>query len=142
KRAEPDTKNPRLSDVNVRKALAMAVDRKTMAEQIYGDAGVPTCNILTQPPDLSSPNTKCDADVEGAKKLLDDAGWKDSDGDGIRDKDGKPLVLTFQTSINPLRQKEQALLKSNWHDIGVDIQLKAVDAGVYFSSDPGNPDTA
>jgi peptide/nickel transport system substrate-binding protein len=142
KRAEPDTKNPRLSDVKVRQALAMAIDRKTMAEQIYGESGAPTCNILTNPPEASSTNTKCDLDVEGAKKLLDEAGWKVNESTGIREKDGVPLVLTFQTSINPLRQKEQALIKANWRAIGVDTQLKAIDAGVYFSSDKGNPDTA
>ncbi len=142
KRAEPDQPHPILSDPKVRQALSLAIDRKTMAEQIYGEAGASTCNILTHPEDSASPNTKCDQDVEGAKKLLDEAGWKMNDAAGVREKDGKQLVLVYQTSINPLRQKEQAIVKQNWAAIGVDAQIKAIDSGVYFSNDPGNPDTA
>ncbi|HEY3228116.1 MAG TPA: peptide ABC transporter substrate-binding protein, partial [Roseiflexaceae bacterium] len=129
KRSEPDQKHPFLTDLKVRQALALAIDKKTMAEQIYGEGGAPTCNILTEPKELASPNTKCDPDVEGAKKLLDEAGWKDTDGDGVRDKDGKPLVLSYQTTINAVRQKEQALVKAIWADIGVQTNLKAIDAG-------------
>jgi peptide/nickel transport system substrate-binding protein len=142
KRSEPDQPHPILSDPKVRQALSLAIDRKTMAEQIYGEAGVPTCNMMTHPESLASPNTKCDQDLAKANQLLDEAGWKDSDGDGVRDKDGKPLVLTFSTSINALRQKEQALIKADWAKIGVQTNLKAVDSSVFFSSDPGNPDTA
>jgi len=142
KRAEPDTTNPFLSDLRVRKALSMAIDRKTIAEHVYGPGGVVTCNLVPAPESFNSPNTKCDQDVEGAKKLLEEAGWTDTNGDGIVDKDGKPMTLTYQTSINGVRQSVQAIIKSNWGDIGVDVQLKAIDAGVYFSADKGNPDTA
>jgi peptide/nickel transport system substrate-binding protein len=142
KRAEPDQPHPILSDPKVRQALSLAIDRKTMAEQIYGEAGAATCNIMTHPESLASPNTKCDQDLDKANQLLDEAGWLTPEGGGIRQKDGKPLALVFQTSINPLRQKEQALIKADWAKIGVDAQLKAVDSGVFFSSDPGNPDTA
>jgi peptide/nickel transport system substrate-binding protein len=141
-RAEPSTKNPYLSDIKVRQALSMAIDRKTIAEQVYGPAGVVTCNLVPAPPEFNSPNNKCDQDVDGAKKLLEEAGWKDSDGDGFVDKDGKPLTVVYQTSINGVRQKVQQIIQSNWADIGVNTQLRAIDAGVFFSADKGNPDTA
>jgi peptide/nickel transport system substrate-binding protein len=140
KRSEPDQPHPILSDLKVRQALALAIDKKTMAEQVYGEAGEPTCNILTEPADLASPNTKCDQDIEGAKKLLDEAGWT-LNADGVREKDGVVLALSYQTTINAVRQKEQALVKANWAEIGVTANLKAIDAGVFFSSDAGNPDT-
>src|SRR5262249_40694621 len=140
KRGEPGTQDSFLSDLKVRQAIAMAIDRKSIIDQLYGKAGALTCNILTHPTDLASPNTKCDQDVEGAKKLLDDAGWKD-DGSGTRSKDGKQLVLNYQTSINPLRQGEQAIVKQNLAAIGITVQLKAVDASVFFGNDKGNPDT-
>jgi peptide/nickel transport system substrate-binding protein len=142
KRSEPDQPHPFLADLKVRQALALAIDKKTMAEQIYGEGGAPTCNILTEPADLASTNLTCEQDLEKAKALLDEAGWKDTDGDGVRDKDGKPLVVTYQTTINTVRQKEQALVKANWAEIGVQTNLKAIDSGVFFSSDAGNPDTA
>jgi peptide/nickel transport system substrate-binding protein len=142
KRAEPDQPHPFLTDLKVRQALALAIDKKTMAEQIYGEGGSATCNILTEPKGIASTNLTCEQDVEKAKALLDEAGWTDSDGDGIREKDGVPLVVDYQTTINTVRQKEQALVKANWAAIGVQTNLKAIDAGVFFSSDAGNPDTA
>ena len=91
------------------------------------------------PAQLNSPNTSCDRDVEGAKKLLDDAGY--TLNGSVREKGGVPLVMYFSTSINPLRQGEQAIIKANLAEIGITVNLKAVDAGVFFSGDPGNPDT-
>lgn len=140
KRSEPDQPHPFLSDPKVRQAINLAIDRKAIAEQLYGPSGEATCNILVVPAQLNSPNTKCDRDVEAAKKLLDEAGFT-VNADGVREKDGVKLIVSFQTSINPLRQGEQAIIKANLAEIGITVNLKAVDAGVFFSGDPGNPDT-
>jgi peptide/nickel transport system substrate-binding protein len=144
-RAEPDTKHPFFSDLNVRKAFAMAVDRKTMADQLYGPAGTATCNIVTAPEAAVSHNTDnmdvCKYDIEKANQLLDQAGWTKG-GDGIRQKNGVQMKVLYQTTVNPLRQKEQDIVKSGWEKLGVSVELKAVQAGVFFSSDAGNPDTA
>ena len=144
-RGEPSTKHPFLSDLNVRKALAMAVDRKSMAEQLYGPAGTASCNIIPSPPDLVSKNTDsmdvCKYDIAAANKLLDDAGWAKG-SDGIREKNGVKMHILYQTTVNPLRQKEQDIVKQGWSQLGVDVELKSTDAGVFFSSDAGNPDTA
>ena len=93
------------------------------------------------PATVNSPNTTCERDVEGARQLLADAGWTDTNGDGTVDKDGVEMKLLFQTSINPLRQGEQAIVKQNLEEIGIDVELKAIDAGVFFGGDAGNPDT-
>src|SRR5207253_3073013 len=78
-RAEPTTKHPFFSDLNVRKAFAMAVDRKSMAEQLYGPTGKASCNMITSPPDAVSKNTDsmdvCQFDIAKANQLLDQAGW-------------------------------------------------------------------
>jgi peptide/nickel transport system substrate-binding protein len=144
-RSEPDTKHPFLSDLNVRKALAMAVDRKSIAEQLYGPAGQASCNIITSPPDLVSKNTDsmdvCKFDIAAANQLLDQAGWTKG-ADGIRAKGGVRMHLVYQTTVNPLRQKEQDIVKSGWEQLGLEVELKSVDASVFFSSDAGNPDTA
>jgi len=142
KRSEPTEKHPFLTDLKVRQALAMALDRKLISDQGYGQAGQPTCSMVTAPPDYVSSVTSCPQDVEGAKKLLADAGWTDTDGDGMVDKDGKPMTIVYQTTINAVRQKTQAIVKAAWGAIGVNVQLRAIDAGVFFSSDVGNPDTA
>src|SRR5438270_53742 len=144
-RAEPDTKHPFFSDLNVRKAFAMAVDRTSIGEQLYGPAGQASCNIVTSPPDVVSKNTDsmdvCKYDIEGANKLLDQAGWAKG-ADGIREKGGVRMHVVYQTTVNPLRQKEQDIVKSGWEKLGVEVELNSVDAGVFFSSDADNPDTA
>jgi peptide/nickel transport system substrate-binding protein len=122
--------HPFLSDINVRQALSMAIDR-------------PTCNVLAGPPAVvSTANDAClTQDIEGAIALLEEAGYTDSNGDGVREKDGVELRILFQTSTNAVRQKAQALIQQWWQEIGVATELKNIDAGVYFGGDPASPDT-
>ncbi len=134
--------HPILSDLNVRKALSMAIDRQVLVDVGYGAAGRATCNLVPAPEMFASPNTDCiKQDVEGAKALLEQSGWVDSDGDGVRDKDGVKLKLLYQTSVNPVRQDFQAIIKSFWNEIGVEVELKQVDSSVFFGGDAGSPDT-
>ena len=72
--------------------------------------------------------------------MLEAAGWKRG-SDGIRAKDGKKLKFVFQTSINAPRQKTQAIIKQACQKAGIDLEIKAITASVFFSSDVGNPDT-
>ena len=134
--------HPILTDANVRKALSMAIDRQTLVDVGYGGAGRPTCNLVPAPAFQASDNTGClTQDMEGAKALLEGAGWTDSDGDGIRDKDGKKLSLVYQTTVNPVRQDFQALIKGWWNELGVEVELKAIDPSVFFGGDAASPDT-
>ncbi len=133
--------HPFLSNKVVRQALSMAIDRSLIAEQLYGPAGLPTCNILSGPPPVASSNTSCEQDIEGAIALLEEAGIVDSDGDGIREYEGVPLQMLYQTSTNSVRQKTQALVKQWWAEIGIGAELRDIDAGVFFGGDPNSPDT-
>ncbi|PIL18573.1 peptide ABC transporter [Puniceibacterium antarcticum] len=135
--------HPILSDFNVRKALSMAIDRELLVEVGYGQAGRATCNLVPAPELYASEtNTDCIVqDIDGAKALLDEAGWTDTDGDGIRDKDGMKLSLLFQSSTNAVRQDFQALIKDWWSQIGVETELRNVDSSVFFGGDAGSPDT-
>ena len=140
-RATTKHPHPILSDERVRRALSMAIDRTLLTEIGFGEAGRPTCNLVPAPEIFASDNTGClTQDVDGAKALLDEAGWTVG-GDGIREKDGKKLHLLYQTSVNPIRQDFQALIKQWWQDIGVSTELKTVDASVFFGGDAGSPDT-
>jgi peptide/nickel transport system substrate-binding protein len=83
--------HPILSDVRVRKALSMAIDRDLLVEIGYGPAGRATCNLVPAPALYASNNTEClTQDINGAKALLDQAGWIPGP-DGIRRKDGHKL---------------------------------------------------
>jgi len=139
-RASIKTKHFAFSDPAVREAMAMLVDRKSVQDFIYGRTGLATSNFLNNPPRYRSPNTKYEFNIDKAGQLLDGAGWKKG-ADGVREKGGKKLKLVFQTSVNGLRQKEQAVVKQACQKAGVDLELKSVTASVFFSSDVANPDT-
>jgi peptide/nickel transport system substrate-binding protein len=134
--------HPFLTDINVRKALSLAIDRVLLTEIGYGAAGRPTCNVLPAPAIYASTaNDACLVqDIAAANKLLDDAGWAKG-GDGIRAKDGVRLSMLYQTSTNAVRQDFQALIKQWWGEIGVETELRNIDASVFFGGDPGSPDT-
>jgi peptide/nickel transport system substrate-binding protein len=141
KRGEPDTKHPFFNGPDgktVRTALAMATDRKTVAQQIYGDglAGKAGCNIVTGVPDYESTATTdfCSKfDTTAAGKLLDDAGWK-LGTDGVRAKGGIKLNIVYQTTVNAVRQKTQDIMKQNWEKAGFKVELKSVPADVFFTN--------
>ncbi|HKU98396.1 MAG TPA: peptide ABC transporter substrate-binding protein, partial [Vineibacter sp.] len=139
-RASVKTKHPLLSDVAVRQALALLIDRKSVQEHIYGRTGVATGNYVNGPERFRSQNTKWEFSIEKANQVLEAAGWK-LGSDGIRAKDGKKLKFVYQTSINAPRQKTQQIVKQACQKAGIDLELKSITASVFFSSDVANPDT-
>jgi peptide/nickel transport system substrate-binding protein len=139
-RASAKTKHPTLGDPAVRQALNLLVDRGAVQEQIYGRTGIATANFLNAPSKFQSKNMKWELNIDKANQLLDQAGWKRG-GDGVRAKDGKRLKFVYQTSINAPRQKNQQIVKQACAKAGIDVEIKAVTASVFFSSDAANPDT-
>jgi peptide/nickel transport system substrate-binding protein len=134
-----------LKDVNVRRALGMAIDRAAIAKALVGPLGVeakPLQNHLFVDGQrgyrdnagiLSSP------DVNGARKLLDDAGWK-LDGN-VRKKDGKPLAIRFVVpngvaSSNQIAELVRAMLDG----VGVRVDVLSVPTQEFFKQYivPGN----
>jgi peptide/nickel transport system substrate-binding protein len=134
------TKHPTLSDPAVRQALALLVDKDSVEKYIYGRTGKATANFIDNPERFRSKTTKYEFNIDKANALLDKAGWVKG-ADGVRAKDGKKLKFVYQTSINQPRQKTQAIVKQACQKAGIDIEVKAVTASVFFSSDVANPDT-
>ncbi|MGI9331730.1 MAG: peptide ABC transporter substrate-binding protein [Gammaproteobacteria bacterium] len=134
--------HPFLTDPAVRKALSISIDRQILVEAGYGAAGQPSCNVLPAPAVYASTaNDSCkEQDVDRANQLLDDAGWARG-SDGIRAKNGVRLSILYQTSTNSVRQGTQALVKQMWEKIGVETELRNIDAAVFFGGDPASPDT-
>jgi len=134
--------HPFMSDIAVRQALSMAIDRPLLVEIGYGKAGKVTCNVLPSPAIYNSPNNAgCEIqDIAGANALLDAAGWVRG-SDGVRAKDGVRLSILYQTSTNAVRQDFQALIKQWWAEIGVETELKNISGGVFFGGDQSSPDT-
>lgn len=129
--------HPFLSDVRVRQAIAYAIDRDTITEELYGFTGRPTAQLLVAPRPYASPGTvPYEYDLDKAKELLDEAGWTDSDDDGIRDRDGQDMAVVFQTSVNPVRQKTQTMVEENLEALGIKVDIKRIRVDDFFSGDP------
>ncbi|MGR3486075.1 MAG: peptide ABC transporter substrate-binding protein [Paracoccaceae bacterium] len=135
--------HPFLGDPAVYNALSMAIDRPLLVEIGYGQAGRVTCNWVPAPEAFNSDTMECSTqDLEGAAQMLEDAGYVDTDGDGVRETpDGVPMEILYQTSTNAVRQDFQALIKQWWEEIGLSVELRNIDASVFFGGDPGSPDT-
>ncbi|MGJ4952894.1 peptide ABC transporter substrate-binding protein [Bradyrhizobium sp. HKCCYLS20291] len=140
-RASLKTRHPLFSDPAVREAVNLLIDRASIQKFIYGRGGIATPNCINNPERYRSPNMRFEFNVEKANQILETAGWKKG-ASGLREKDGKPLKLVFQTSTNGPRQKNQAIIKQAFQKAGIEVELKSIVASVFFSSDTANPDTA
>lgn len=135
-KAEKSTVNPIMGDKAVRQAVNLAAQRDVIATQLYGEGQPATSNILSGIASMASPNTAWEYNVEKAQQILEEAGWT-LNGD-VRSKDGVDLAITYVTSINPVRQKSQAIVKQGLEKIGFRVELLQVDAAVFFDGSPGN----
>ncbi|MFO1327571.1 MAG: peptide ABC transporter substrate-binding protein [Rubrivivax sp.] len=139
-RASAKSKHPAFSDKAVRDAMSLLIDRKGIAEVIYGRGAVTTSNFLNNPPRFRSPNTSYEYNPDKAVQILEAAGWKKG-ADGIRAKGNVKLKFVYQTSVSGPRQKCQAIIKDACTKVGIDLELKSVVAAVFFGGDFANPDT-
>src|SRR5436309_12817993 len=133
-RAPDDTTKPHpiFADREVRRALAMAVDRASMVKSALGDlAKVPpgpmSALLWTWDPDIR----QLPYDTAQANRILNARGWRDHDGDGVRDKDGQPLAfhMLFPTT-SVLRRQYALLLQEQFRAIGVRAEVDAVEGAV------------
>ena len=139
-RASAKSKHPAFSDKAVRDAMSLLIDRKGIAEVIYGRGAVATANFLNNPPRVRSSSTSYEFNPEKAVQILEAAGWKKG-ADGIRAKGNVKLKFVYQTSVSGPRQKCQAIIKDACTKVGIDLELKSVVASVFFGGDAANPDT-
>uniref|UniRef100_A0A7C3ARC4 Peptide ABC transporter substrate-binding protein n=1 Tax=Thermorudis sp. TaxID=1969470 RepID=A0A7C3ARC4_9BACT len=132
--------HPHFKELKVRQALALAIQRDVIAEQLYGPGGSATALTLNENKQFMPQDLTWEFNLEKAAQLLDEVGAAPGP-DGIRVLNGRRMDWLWMTSINAVRQKTQEIVKAALAQIGINIQIKAVDAAVFFSGDPGNPDT-
>ena len=126
-----------LYDPLLRKAINYAIDRETIANIVLD--GYAQAAIALTPPIV---NPDINANVEGfvynpdrALELFAEAGWTDSDGDGVLDKDGEPLALTLVSGFPPAEEAKPIpeVIQSQLIDIGIDAELVEFnDIGAYY----------
>jgi peptide/nickel transport system substrate-binding protein len=139
-RSSMKSKHPAFNEKAVREAINLLIDRKGIAEGIYGRGGVTTANFLNNPPRFRSAASRYEHNIDKANAVLEAAGWIKG-SDGIRAKGGNKLKLVYQTSVSGPRQKCQAIIKDAATKAGIDMELKSVVASVFFGGDFANPDT-
>lgn len=128
-----------MDDENFRRAICMAVDKNSYASVLLNGAGTPTKSAF--PDYLSYGDDKLmtgvpDYDPEGAKALLEESGYADTDGDGFLDKDGQKVSLRLITyGRTGLPQSAQAL-QSALKQLGLDVSFEQVDnVSSYLTAD-------
>jgi peptide/nickel transport system substrate-binding protein len=124
---------PAFKDPAVREALYLAMDKKSIIEQIYYGLPTPTESYLPRQSWAFNPDLPQQIyDPEKAKKLLDEAGWKPG-SDGVREKDGVRLEFTNSTTAgNHVREQAQQLLQQNWADIGAKMTISNLPPAVMW----------
>jgi peptide/nickel transport system substrate-binding protein len=135
----PDTARPFMLEKDVRKAIALATDRFTIVKDLLVEEINPVSVTYwdNTPPYQTDTLEPYPYDPEGAKALLDAAGWVDSDNDGIRDKvvNGQKvdLVVRYITNQRELRKNVQAVVEQQWKQVGIGAELVNYSSDIFWN---------
>ncbi|HGM5490049.1 TPA: TIGR04028 family ABC transporter substrate-binding protein [Serratia fonticola] len=122
--------NPLVADIRVRQALLHATDSKQIVDTLFS-ANYPQAKsvIASSAAGFVDLSDKLTFDLAKANRLLDDAGWQKG-SDGLRQKDGKPLLLTVYESLpQPQNKAVLQLVSQQWGKVGARLNILAGDAG-------------
>ena len=125
--------HPLFGDRQLRRALAMAVDREGLRKSVWGDLAQVPPGPLARLWSIWDPETRqLPYDTAQAARMLTWLGWRDSNGDGIRDRDGQPLAFRILVpTTSALRRQYAVLLQEQFRRIGADVQLDEVEFSVF-----------
>jgi peptide/nickel transport system substrate-binding protein len=131
-RLDFNLKKAPLDDVRVRKAIAYGIDTDSIVEYVLFNIGKPAVGPFM--PDFYWTNKSLEAyeqNVDMAKELLAEAGWKDTDGDGLVDKDGKALEINLLTYPNrPGLPPMAEAIAGQLREIGIKMDAEVMESGV------------
>ncbi len=124
---------PQFKDPAVREAMYMAMDLKSVIEQVYYGLPTPTATFLPHQSWAANPNLPMQIyDPAKAKAVLDAAGWKPGAG-GIREKNGVRLSFSNSTTAgNHVRETAQQLLQQNLQEVGIEMTIKDMPPAVVW----------
>lgn len=131
--------HPAFADPQVRRALGMAIDvpgiiRALRMEDFTQPAAGPYSPIFRDLND-STRMKPLPFDTAAAKRILDERGWRDTDGDGVREKNGRPLSFTLRTNNgNPRRGDVTQIVQQQWKRVGVDARLQQMELNAFVGS--------
>ena len=126
---------PFLQDAIVRRALYHALDREQLLNDVVGGHGVLASSPIPSNNWGHAPDTPSyDYDPDEARRLLDESGWVDTDGDGTRDKDGLPMQLILLTNDGPTRIALIEQIAADWQAVGVKVAVESVSFGGFVGN--------
>ncbi|MBQ6352112.1 MAG: hypothetical protein IJJ28_02450 [Lentisphaeria bacterium] len=127
-------KSPLFRDRRVRQALTMLVDRERIIRDIMHGLAIPVKGPFPPASRYSDPKlAPWPYDPERAKRLLAEAGWRDTDGDGILDKDGRKFSFTMlQVANHPTQTRMFPLLKESFGAAGIEMKIQSLEWSVYL----------
>ncbi|MCY3709989.1 MAG: peptide ABC transporter substrate-binding protein [Caldilineaceae bacterium] len=126
---------PFLQDANVRRALYHALDRERLLSDVVGGHGVLASSPIPSNNWGHAPDTRTyEYSPNEAQRLLNESGWVDSDGDGVRDKDGLPMQLILLTNDGPTRIALIEQIAADWQAVGVKVMVESVSFGGFVTN--------
>lgn len=129
-------KNPLFRDKRVRKALTLLTDRERIRKEIYhGLARTAVSPFMPDSTFAPADLKPLPFDPEKARELLREAGWRDIDGDGILEKDGRKFTFTMmQIASSSIQQRLMPMLKESFAKAGIDMKIRNVEWSVYIQN--------
>ncbi len=129
-------KDWKFQDKKVRQALTTAINRESIVQGVLLGLG----DVANTPykPDTYWYNPhvkKFPYDPEKAKKMLEEAGWRDTDGDGIIDKDGKPFEFTIITNHgNDMRKNAATIIQKDLKNVGIEVKIRVIEWAAFIKN--------
>lgn len=129
-------RNPLFQDKRVRQALTHAIHREEIVQYVLYGFGKVISGPFPSHLWYYNPNVKpLPYDPEKAKKLLAEAGWRDTDGDGVLDKEGKPFRFKLITnSGNDIRRDVGVLVQRQLRELGIDVIFETYEWSVFLKN--------
>lgn len=126
--------DPLLADARVRHALAMSFDRNAIIDALYHGQARPVTGPFTPDSWAASPEVApIQFNPEAARALLGGAGWRDSDGDGVLDRDGKPLALKLLIAAGSRASRDHAqVFQESLRKVGVALEIVPLDEAAFY----------
>ncbi|HEY63195.1 MAG TPA: hypothetical protein G4O02_01370 [Caldilineae bacterium] len=129
--------HPFFQDKRVKQALMYALDRQALLDTAMLGYGTLADSPFNQPVFVYQEGDlpQYEFNPDKARELLKEAGWEDTDGDGILDKDGEPFKIELGVfTVAAIHQRIAPLVQAWWQDIGLDVTIKNVDVASFFQA--------
>jgi peptide/nickel transport system substrate-binding protein len=137
-------RKPLFQDLRVRQAIAYAIDKQELIDGVLLGLGQAATGPYKPDTWVYNPNVKrYPHDPAAARALLEEAGWRDGDGDGVRERNGQKLAFTIVTNQgNDLRAKSAEIIQRRLKEVGIEVQIRIVEWATFLKEFifPGNFD--